>query len=129
VYFSKSAAEMKQTISGREEYHYLPEELVHLWHKNLRILFVTDGTWRIHYYTPSFHGSVAGTEDVLVTPFTCDRTGSGDAIIAGTEPPLLIRFPLPSLFSFSQLFHGFNWMLLVNRNDLNEFGRNKKRFI
>lgn len=96
VYFSKSAAEMKQTISGREEYHYLPEELVHLWHKNLRILFVTDGTWRIHYYTPSFHGSVAGTEDVLVTPFTCDRTGSGDAIIAAiirkltTQPQLLL---------------------------------------
>lgn len=84
VYFSKSVDEMKQITSGREEYHYMPEELAQLWHKNLRILFVTDGTWRIHYYTPSFHGSVAGTEDVLVTPFSCDRTGSGDAVIAGT---------------------------------------------
>lgn len=26
---------------------------------------------------------VVGTEDVLITPFTCDRTGSGDAIVAG----------------------------------------------
>lgn len=83
VYFSKSVEEMKQRTSGREEYHYLPEELAPLWHKNLRILFITDGTWRIHYYTQSFHGSVGGTEDVLVTPFSCDRTGSGDAVIAG----------------------------------------------
>lgn len=89
VYFSKSVDEMKQTTSGREEYHYMPEELAQVWHKNLRILFVTDGTWRIHYYTPFFHGSVAGTEDVLVTPFSCDRTGSGDAVIAGTLNPSL----------------------------------------
>jgi sugar/nucleoside kinase (ribokinase family) len=96
VYFSKSVEEMKQTTSGREEYHYMPEELAQVWHKNLRILFVTDGTWRIHYYTPFFHGSVAGTEDVLVTPFSCDRTGSGDAVIAAiirkltTQPQLLL---------------------------------------
>ncbi|KAG0589199.1 hypothetical protein M758_1G001700 [Ceratodon purpureus] len=96
VYFSKSVEEMKQLTSGREEYHYMPEELTQLWHKNLRILFVTDGTWRIHYYTPTFHGSVAGTEDVLVTPFSCDRTGSGDAVIAAiirkltTQPQLLL---------------------------------------
>lgn len=83
VYFSKSVEEMKQTTSGREEYHYLPEELEKVWHKGLKILFVTDGTWRVHYYTPFFHGSVAGTEDVLVTPFSCDRTGSGDAVVAG----------------------------------------------
>lgn len=24
-----------------------------------------------------------GTEDVLITPYTCDRTGSGDAVMAG----------------------------------------------
>lgn len=96
VYFSKSVEEMRQTTSGREEYHYMPEELEQVWHKNLRILVVTDGTWRIHYYTPFFHGSVAGTEDVLVTPFSCDRTGSGDAIIAAiirkltTQPQLLL---------------------------------------
>ena len=80
VYAAKSVEEMKQ---GREEYHYMPEELEPLWHKKLRVLFVTDGTYRIHYYTPHFHGSVEGTEDVLVTPFTCDRTGSGDAVVAG----------------------------------------------
>lgn len=94
VYFSKSVDEMKQ-LTGREEYHYEPEELSHLWHKDMKILFVTDGTWRIHYYTPLFHGSIHGTEDVLLTPFTCDRTGSGDAIVAAiirkltTQPQLL----------------------------------------
>ncbi|KAF3448964.1 hypothetical protein FNV43_RR09686 [Rhamnella rubrinervis] len=31
---------------------------------------------------PSFDGVVIGTEDVLITPFTCDRTGSGDAVVA-----------------------------------------------
>lgn len=93
VYFSKSVEEMKQTTSGREEYHYMPEELAQVWHKNLRILFVTDGTWRVHYYTPFFHGSVAGTEDVLVTPFSCDRTGSGDAVIAGTFPLPFVAWP------------------------------------
>ena len=43
---------------------------------------MTDGTLRIHYYSPSFDGVVIGTEDVLITPFTCDRTGSGDAVVA-----------------------------------------------
>lgn len=106
VYFSKSVDEMKQTTSGREEYHYMPEELAQVWHKNLRILFVTDGTWRIHYYTPFFHGSVAGTEDVLVTPFSCDRTGSGDAVIAGTEPtssiPSSLHFMAPTEYQHAR---------------------------
>lgn len=92
VYYAKSAAEMKP---GRDEYHYMPEELSPLWHKHIRILFVTDGTYRIHYYTQDFHGSVEGTEDVLLAPFSCDRTGSGDAVVAAlikkltTQPELL----------------------------------------
>ena len=51
----------------------------------VKLLLVTDGTWRIHYYTDNFHGSVAGTEDVIVAAMTCDRTGSGDAITAGAS--------------------------------------------
>ena len=54
-----------------------------MWHDNLKLLVVTDGTLRLHYYTPKFDGVVVGTEDVLITPFTCDRTGSGDAVVAG----------------------------------------------
>ena len=50
---------------------------------DVKLLLITDGTWRIHYYTDDFHGSVAGTEDVIVAAMTCDRTGSGDAIVGG----------------------------------------------
>lgn len=42
-----------------------------------------DGTLRLHYNSPFFDGVVDGTEDVLITPFTCGGTGSGDAIVAG----------------------------------------------
>lgn len=56
-----------------------------LWHDKIKLIFVTDGTLRIHYYTPKFDGAVVGTEDVLITPFTCDRTGSGDAVVAARK--------------------------------------------
>ncbi|PRQ43036.1 putative fructokinase [Rosa chinensis] len=76
------AENFDQTKKRRDYYHYTPEEIAPLWHDKLKFLFVTDGTLRIHYYSPSFHGVVIGTEDVLITPFTCDRTGSGDAVVA-----------------------------------------------
>ncbi|KAL3679228.1 hypothetical protein R1sor_022184 [Riccia sorocarpa] len=79
---SYASNSIEETKNRRYHYHYEPEELAPLWHNKLKILFVTDGTHRIHYYTPHFHGSVAGTEDVLVAPFSCDRTGSGDAVTA-----------------------------------------------
>lgn len=77
------AENFEQTKNRRDYYHYTREEISPLWHDGLKFLFVTDGTLRIHYYTPSFDGVVVGTEDVLITPFTCDRTGSGDAVVAG----------------------------------------------
>lgn len=77
------AENYEQTKQRRNYYHYTPEEIAPLWHDGLKLLFVTDGTLRIHYYCPSFDGVVVGTEDVLITPFTCDRTGSGDAVVAG----------------------------------------------
>lgn len=79
-YFSE---DFEQTKNRRDYYHYTPEEIKSLWHDKLKLLVVTDGTLRLHYYTPSFDGVVVGTEDVLITPFTCDRTGSGDAVVAG----------------------------------------------
>ncbi|XP_077222727.1 fructokinase-like 1 [Tasmannia lanceolata] len=77
------ADSFEQTKQRRDYYHYTREEISSLWHGEIKILFVTDGTLRIHYYTPTFDGVVIGTEDVLITPFTCDRTGSGDALVAG----------------------------------------------
>ncbi|KAK7286866.1 hypothetical protein RJT34_22186 [Clitoria ternatea] len=76
------AESYEQTKNRQEYYHYTAEEISPLWHDRLKFLFVTDGTLRIHYYTPTFDGSVVGTEDVLITPYTCDRTGSGDAVVA-----------------------------------------------
>ncbi|KDP24506.1 hypothetical protein JCGZ_25070 [Jatropha curcas] len=76
------AENFEQTKNWRDYYHYTREEISPLWHDGLKLLVVTDGTLRIHYYSPSFDGVVVGTEDVLITPFTCDRTGSGDAIVA-----------------------------------------------
>lgn len=77
------AENFEQTKNRRDYYHYTREEISPLWHDGLRLLFITDGTLRIHYYAPSFDGVVIGTEDVVITPFTCDRTGSGDAVVAG----------------------------------------------
>ncbi|KAL8146457.1 fructokinase-like 1, chloroplastic [Apium graveolens] len=76
------ADDYEQTKNRRDYYHYTREEVSPLWHPGLKFLFVTDGTLRIHYYSPTFDGVVVGTEDVLITPFTCDRTGSGDAVVA-----------------------------------------------
>ncbi|XP_072954872.1 fructokinase-like 1, chloroplastic [Typha angustifolia] len=78
-YYSDS---YEQTKKHRDYHHYTREEIAPIWHDGIKILFVTDGTLRIHYYTPKFDGVMVGTEDVLITPFTCDRTGSGDAIVA-----------------------------------------------
>ncbi|PIA54478.1 hypothetical protein AQUCO_00900790v1 [Aquilegia coerulea] len=76
------AESFEQTKNRRDYYHYSREEISPLWRDGLKFLFVTDGTLRIHYYAPSFDGVVVGTEDVLITPYTCDRTGSGDAVVA-----------------------------------------------
>ncbi|KAH9612441.1 hypothetical protein KSS87_020492 [Heliosperma pusillum] len=76
------AENFDQTKNRRDYYHYTREEISPLWHDKLKFLFITDGTLRIHYYSPLFDGVVIGTEDVLITPFTCDRTGSGDAVVA-----------------------------------------------
>ena len=76
------AQNFEQTKNRRDYYHYTREEISPLWHDDLKFLFVTDGTLRIHFYSPTFDGVVVGTEDVLITPFTCDRTGSGDAVVA-----------------------------------------------
>lgn len=76
------AENYERSKDRRDYYHYTREEISPLWHDKLKFLFVTDGTLRIHYYTPSFDGVVIGTEDVLITPMTADRTGSGDAVVA-----------------------------------------------
>ena len=70
------------TRNWPQYYNYSPEEIAPIWHDGIKILLVTYGTLRIHYYTPKFHGCVVGTEDALITPYTTDRTGSGDAIVA-----------------------------------------------
>ncbi|XP_030491644.1 fructokinase-like 2, chloroplastic [Cannabis sativa] len=62
--------------------HYKPEVVAPLWHENLKVLFVTNGTSKIHYYTAEHNGAINGMEDPLLTPFTGDMSASGDGIVA-----------------------------------------------
>ncbi|XVE91638.1 hypothetical protein REPUB_Repub01dG0027100 [Reevesia pubescens] len=62
--------------------HYDHEAVAPLWHENLKVLFVTNGTSKIHYYTKEQNGAVHGMEDAPITPFSCDMSASGDGIIA-----------------------------------------------
>lgn len=75
--------------------HYKPEVVEPLWHENLKVLFVTNGTSKIHYYTREHDGAVRGMEDPHLTPLTRDMSASGDGIVAAllrmlTVQPLLI---------------------------------------
>lgn len=66
--------------------HHKPEVVKQLWHENLKVLFVTNGTSKIHYYTAEDNGWVHGMEDPPITPFTGDMSVAGDAIVAGMNP-------------------------------------------
>lgn len=63
--------------------HYPPELIQPIWHENLKVLFVTNGTSKIHYYTREHNGSVLGMEEPPISPFTSDMSSSGDGIVAG----------------------------------------------
>ncbi|KAK8940690.1 Fructokinase-2 [Platanthera zijinensis] len=71
--------------------HYEPEVVKQLWHDDLKVLFVTNGTSKIHYYTPSDNGFVRGMEDAPITPFTGDMSISGDAIVAALMRMLTVQ--------------------------------------
>ncbi|RDX95714.1 Fructokinase-like 2, chloroplastic, partial [Mucuna pruriens] len=71
--------------------HYEPEVVAPLWHENLKILFVTNGTSKIHYYTKELNGAVLGMEDAPITPFTRDMSASGDGIVAALMRMLTVQ--------------------------------------
>ncbi|KAL1551145.1 fructokinase-like 2, chloroplastic [Salvia divinorum] len=71
--------------------HYTPEVVSQLWHDGLKILFVTNGTSKIHYYTKEHNGAVLGMEDAPVTPYTSDMSASGDGIVAGLIRMLTVQ--------------------------------------
>ncbi|CAI9767960.1 unnamed protein product [Fraxinus pennsylvanica] len=71
--------------------HYEPEVVARLWHENLKVLFVTNGTSKIHYYTREHDGAVNGMEDAPLTPFTSDMSASGDGIVAGIMRMLTVQ--------------------------------------
>ncbi|CAK7326223.1 unnamed protein product [Dovyalis caffra] len=74
--------------------HYEPEVVAPLWHENLEVLFVTNGTSKIHYYTREHNGAVHGMEDPPITPFTSDMSASGDGIVAGLMRMLSVQTDL-----------------------------------
>nr|GMD81677.1 fructokinase-like 2, chloroplastic [Ipomoea batatas] len=71
--------------------HYTPEVIAPLWHENLKVLFVTNGTSKIHYYTKEHNGAVLGMEDAPLTPYTSDMSATGDGIIAGILRMLTVQ--------------------------------------
>lgn len=71
--------------------HYEPEVVAPLWHENLKVLFVTNGTSKIHYYTTELDGAVSGMEDAPITPFTRDMSASGDGIVAAIMRMLTVQ--------------------------------------
>jgi sugar/nucleoside kinase (ribokinase family) len=97
-YYSETP-ELTKTYN-RDYYHYTKDDLAPLWHDGIKLLIVTHGTLRIHYYTQEFDGFVIGTEDVLVAHTTCDRSGSGDAMVAAIMRKLLV---LPELYKNQDL--------------------------
>lgn len=71
--------------------HHKLEVVMQLWHENLKVLFVTNGTSKIHYYTLKDNGWVHGMEDPPITPFTGDMSVSGDAIVAALMRMLTVQ--------------------------------------
>ncbi|PRQ40617.1 putative fructokinase [Rosa chinensis] len=71
--------------------HYTQEMIAPLWHENLKVLFVTNGTSKIHYYTKEHDGAVNGMEDPPISPFTSDMSASGDGIVAALMRMLTVQ--------------------------------------
>ncbi|XAR65296.1 Fructokinase [Bertholletia excelsa] len=71
--------------------HYEPEVLAPLWHENIKVLFVTNGTSKIHYYTKEYNGSVLGMEDAPLSPFSRDMSAAGDGIVAALMRMLTVQ--------------------------------------
>ncbi|XWS23077.1 hypothetical protein CRYUN_Cryun29cG0090800 [Craigia yunnanensis] len=71
--------------------HYDHEVVAPLWHENLKVLFVTNGTSKIHYYTKEQNGAVHGMEDAPITPFSCDMSASGDGVVAALLRMLTVQ--------------------------------------
>ncbi|KAL9262685.1 Fructokinase-like 2, chloroplastic-like protein [Drosera capensis] len=74
--------------------HYEPGVLAPLFHEQLKILFVTNGTSKVHYYTKEHNGFVRGMEDPPITPFTRDMSAAGDGIVAGLMRMLVLQLHL-----------------------------------
>ncbi|KAL4184637.1 hypothetical protein AMTRI_Chr10g2080 [Amborella trichopoda] len=71
--------------------HHKREVISPLWHESLKVLFVTNGTSKIHYYMEKTDGAENGMEDAPISPFTCDMSTSGDAIVAALMRMLVLQ--------------------------------------
>lgn len=96
--------------------HYAPELIAPLWQDNLKILFVTNGTSKIHYYTKEHNGAILGMEDVPLTPYTSDMSASGDGIIAGKPCIIFIQSCLPFFLKFNYRITNIHILTLDHMN-------------
>ncbi|KAJ4779901.1 Fructokinase-2 [Rhynchospora pubera] len=70
--------------------HRSREEVEEVWHDGLEVLFVTNGTSMISYYTKERDGFIRGTEDVPIKPSGCEMSASGDAVVAALMKMLVL---------------------------------------
>ncbi|KAL0284979.1 UNVERIFIED_CONTAM: Fructokinase-like 2, chloroplastic [Sesamum angustifolium] len=109
--------------------HYSPEVVSQLWHDDLKVLFVTNGTSKIHYYTKEHNGAVHGMEDAPLTPYTSDMSASGDGIVAVSvlifshfSAILTPAMESPELIDFLDLGSGILRMLTVQPHLISDKG-------
>ncbi|GJZ49036.1 retrovirus-related pol polyprotein from transposon TNT 1-94 [Tanacetum coccineum] len=58
--------------------HYSRDMVAPILHDNLELIFVANGTYKIHYYTKEQENSILRTKDVPITPFTFDMSVAGN---------------------------------------------------
>lgn len=72
--------------------HRSRKRLEEFWHDGLEVLFVTNGTSGVSYYTKEDDHYFVGTEDVQIEPSSCEMSASGDALVAGIHISSLVPF-------------------------------------
>ncbi|KAJ1688692.1 hypothetical protein LUZ63_012847 [Rhynchospora breviuscula] len=85
---------IKQNVMENEDVkfaHRTREEVKEVWHDGLEVLFVTNGTSMISYYTKERDGFVRGTEDVPIRPSSCEMSASGDAVVAALMKMMVLE--------------------------------------
>jgi sugar/nucleoside kinase (ribokinase family) len=84
---------IEQNAMGNKKFvHRSRKRLEEFWHDSLEVLFVTNGTSGVSYYTKENDQYFVGTEDIQIEPSSCEMSASGDALVAGIYMSLFFFF-------------------------------------